>query len=267
MSWSCTVIVINSGAGGSKLAEQLVNVYLSVFQLIMKGQIGHAVEVRHAVDAKAEAAKKLAKAGGGRRRPSAREQRRRTKQKASKHTNGAVTAPTSQVRTLQACCVKRGLSTVSRILRANLTCWSLARASAAAASFALHSLVWPHPRAQQCLSERNDSARSQHASLRSGRGGGRAHAERAGGGRPARVPLCRAGRGGAAHRRPCRRAVPRLPHRLLRRCGAVPHAALPAHGSAPRRQRSLLQVLSLHQLATFSDQPSTRARSFTSCTS
>jgi len=71
----------------------------------MKGQIGHAVEVRNAVDAKAEAAKKLAKAGGGRRRPSAREQRRRSKQKPSKHSNGAVTAPANQVHTGRACCV------------------------------------------------------------------------------------------------------------------------------------------------------------------
>ena len=83
--------------------------YLSVFQLIMKGQIGHAVEVRNAVDAKAEVAKKLAKAGGGRRRPSAREQRRRTKQKASKHGNVAVTAPANQVDTGQFCCETRRL--------------------------------------------------------------------------------------------------------------------------------------------------------------
>ena len=79
-------------AGGSALAEQLINVYLSVFQLIMKGSIGHAAELRHAADAKVEAAKKLAKAGGARRRPSAREQRRRTKAKAEK-SKPSTTAP------------------------------------------------------------------------------------------------------------------------------------------------------------------------------
>ncbi len=107
MSSTCIVDLLSVDAGGGKLAEQLVNVYLSVFQLIMKGQIGHAVEVRNAVDAKAEAAKKLAKAGGGRRRPSAREQRRRSKQKPSKHSNGAGTAPANQVHTGRACCVAR----------------------------------------------------------------------------------------------------------------------------------------------------------------
>ena len=88
-----------AGAGGSALAEQLVNVYLSVFQLIMRGQIGHAAELRHTADAKAEAAKKSAKAGGWRRRPSAREQRRRTKDKAAKQSNGAAVTPINQVRT------------------------------------------------------------------------------------------------------------------------------------------------------------------------
>ena len=74
-----------------------MNVYLSVFQLIMKGQIGHAAELRHTADARAEAAKKSAKAGGGRRRPSAREQRRRTKDKAAKHGNGVAVDPVNQV--------------------------------------------------------------------------------------------------------------------------------------------------------------------------
>jgi hypothetical protein len=79
------------------LAEQLINVYLSVFQLIMKGKIGHAAELRHAADAKVEAAKKLAKAGGPRRRPSAREQRRRTKARAAKPNDSATAVPVNQV--------------------------------------------------------------------------------------------------------------------------------------------------------------------------
>lgn len=44
-------------AGGGDLAKQLISVYLTLFQLIMSGKVGHAAAAHRAAEERAEAAR------------------------------------------------------------------------------------------------------------------------------------------------------------------------------------------------------------------